>query len=468
MKPVLGALASKAGSWDAVVWAGIGHGADLEAVRSLGGRQCYIEPHPALRRRIEARLGTDPGASVDARPLWSTQGKHVFHLANDAVSSTLLPPAKAWVGRPNLRAIGNVEVETRSLAALLDDMSLQQDASALLILDIGGGEEELLAASGERVLRRISHILIPARCEPAVAHLQAHGYDNEANEAGWYLLARPAPVPRDFAKEVEQLMAEQAARSEELGALTEGLERANREIEALGKSHAELAADRDKALESLSAALRERDDALAGRSEALREREDALAERSAALLERDDALGQRSAALSERDDALSQRSAALSEREELAASIASLQERATGLEGARAAADSRTTALQQKLTDFSQEAAGTIAALTKERDTAIGSLVEKTALAERLQAAHGELQARAERLETELLEARKSLALSIKLQAQRDADLADLQERYRESQEVQENQRNLLERLGERLGEASRYFHQLADEREKD
>ena len=144
------------------------------------------------------------------------------------------------------------------------------------------------------------------------------------------------------------------------------------------------------------------------------------------------------------------------------------------LRSEREAETARATSLQPRLTAFSQESAQTIAALTKERDTAIGSLVQKTSLADELEASRNQLQAssnqlqeRVGKLEAELQEARRSVALSLKLQAQRNADLDDLQARYRESQEVQERQRQLLERLGERLGVASRYFHQLADERGK-
>jgi len=418
MKAALAAVAPRAGSWDAVIWAGVGHGADLEAVRALGGRQCYVEPHPGLRRRLQARLGAAGGASVEARPLWSTDGQQVFHLANDAVSSTLLAPDEAWAGRPNLRVVEDVEVETRSLATLLEVLSLEQDATALLILDIGGGEEELLAGSEEPVLRRFGHVLLPSRCDQAATRLEALGYTRESVDDSWCLLAQPEQEPRDLEKEVERMSAELAARSKEFEELARALEQAHREMEAISKAREELAAERDQSVAACSAAMRQRDDDVSARSVALGERDKAMAERSAALSERD-------------------------------------------------AADARAASLQQQLTDFSRESATTIAALTAERDAAIGSLTEKTALAEQLQAERDALQSQVQNLTSEILEARRTAALSVKLQARRDTDLDDLQQRYRESQDIQERQRKLLERLGERLGEASRYFHQLADEREK-
>jgi hypothetical protein len=66
-------------------------------------------------------------------------------------------------------------------------------------------------------------------------------------------------------------------------------------------------------------------------------------------------------------------------------------------------------------------------------------------------------------LKQELIDARQSASLSIRLQALREADLKDLQSRYQESQLIQENQHQLLVKLGERLATASNYFHQLAN-----
>lgn len=64
-------------------------------------------------------------------------------------------------------------------------------------------------------------------------------------------------------------------------------------------------------------------------------------------------------------------------------------------------------------------------------------------------------------LKRELAEARRTASLSTKLQALREADLEDLRERYRQSVLMQEKQRDLLARLGERLTIASGYFREL-------
>lgn len=63
----------------------------------------------------------------------------------------------------------------------------------------------------------------------------------------------------------------------------------------------------------------------------------------------------------------------------------------------------------------------------------------------------------------ELRQARQSANLAIKLQTLREADLEDLQIRYKEAVNVQERQHLLMLQLEDKLRLASQYFHQLRD-----
>jgi chromosome segregation ATPase len=64
-------------------------------------------------------------------------------------------------------------------------------------------------------------------------------------------------------------------------------------------------------------------------------------------------------------------------------------------------------------------------------------------------------------LQSALTEARQTVALSVKLQTLREADLQDLQHRYQASVESRQKQHRLLTTLSERLSVASSYFNQL-------
>ena len=70
--------------------------------------------------------------------------------------------------------------------------------------------------------------------------------------------------------------------------------------------------------------------------------------------------------------------------------------------------------------------------------------------------------ARIAQLERQLEQASQTVRMAVKLQSQREADLEDLQARYRDGQQALERQRELLDKLGERLGVASQYFDQLS------
>lgn len=67
------------------------------------------------------------------------------------------------------------------------------------------------------------------------------------------------------------------------------------------------------------------------------------------------------------------------------------------------------------------------------------------------------------RLKEEITQARQTASLSTKLQALREADLKDLQDRYRASLSIQERQHEMLVKVAERLKAASRYFHQMVE-----
>ena len=66
------------------------------------------------------------------------------------------------------------------------------------------------------------------------------------------------------------------------------------------------------------------------------------------------------------------------------------------------------------------------------------------------------------RMKLELAENRNVVALSVRMQALREADLKDLQERYQVVHQRSEEQHKLLSKLADRLRVASGYFHQIS------
>jgi len=140
---------------------------------------------------------------------------------------------------------------------------------------------------------------------------------------------------------------------------------------------------------------------------------------------------------------------------------------------------SELTAAHAELIYVSQERSAQIDQLAQERNDGRRLLIERENQLSELTRAHDEQTrlaagrlAQIEKwvaaeatLKQELLEARQSVSLGMKLQMLREADLKDLQIRYQESLSIQDRQHQMLGRLGERLSVASGYFHQLAESR---
>lgn len=84
---------------------------------------------------------------------------------------------------------------------------------------------------------------------------------------------------------------------------------------------------------------------------------------------------------------------------------------------------------------------------------------------QRDQAAAAEREAK---LKSELEEARQTASLTVKLQLLRETDLRELQSRYQAVQLQQQQQHELLTKLAQRLGVATRYFEQLSVDQRHD
>jgi len=137
------------------------------------------------------------------------------------------------------------------------------------------------------------------------------------------------------------------------------------------------------------------------------------------------------------------------------------------------------SAATEKWTSQTEDLQRQVVQLTQERNDGQRLLIEfENQLSERARALDDQTRlaagwlAQAEKwgaaeasLKQELLEARQSASLAMRLQALREADLKDLQIRYQESLSIRDRQHQMLGRLGERLGVVSGYFQQVRESR---
>ena len=102
--------------------------------------------------------------------------------------------------------------------------------------------------------------------------------------------------------------------------------------------------------------------------------------------------------------------------------------------------------------------------LTQARDEQTKLASERQTQIQQLTQVRDEQAKQLGKLNQELSDARQTVSLSVKLQTLREADLKDLQARYQVSLSTQDEQHQLLAKLGERLSVLSDYFHQIANE----
>lgn len=114
--------------------------------------------------------------------------------------------------------------------------------------------------------------------------------------------------------------------------------------------------------------------------------------------------------------------------------------------------------------DLAERKISELAAALSDKDAELanqaGSAKETEA---QLQSELSALKKAQEKLRSELGSARSDLAVSVRVQALREADLRELQERFAKVNKLKDQQNDLLIKLGQRLGAASQYLKQLKD-----
>ena len=505
-------LRDHARSWHVIVWAGPGYGAMLGTVMGMeAGIRILLEPHPELYARLEHRLRAGTGVRLSSRALWTTSGTRPFHLMSDPLRSTLMDPEglrRLW---PNLQRLSSVDAELEDLETLANEEGIQPDGANLLILDATGAEEDLLAGTPPDVLARFSHILAGMPVRPVAAGATAPplppvaGFSTSPvleQSAGtrWFLLERQGASaglpPGALHAELSRLLEEEERLRSELSNQADERDSLREERDALAATVEAVRGERDAARQEAEArqaesatlagerdGLRGERDALAATVEEVRgERDQARAQRDGLQLELDAArhqLSERQASLDRAESRVATLEAELAtaghEREEARTGLAQVSARAAPLEqqlaqlqGERDEARDLVAQLRSNVAEHEQlasQARDECARLAIERQGQEASLAQLRQQQEESQAAAARAAELASGLQAQLREARQTANVASRMQALRENDLQDLQQRYEESRAVQEHQHQLLVKLGERLGDAAAHFHQLADQR---
>jgi FkbM family methyltransferase len=117
-----------------------------------------FEPNPRTSRMLEEQYSASIAQGmtrVVQCALSGSGGKRTLHVTNASTGSSLLKPgseaAQAYVDRAYLYPLSEVQVDTRTFRAALEELSIS--APSLVKLDVQGAELEILQGLGEDRLR---------------------------------------------------------------------------------------------------------------------------------------------------------------------------------------------------------------------------------------------------------------------------------------------------------------------------
>lgn len=150
-----------------VVHVGAGHCRELETYRRLGAEILLVEPNSdatdVLRRR-------GSGATVVEAALAPHDGKTTLRVTNDPRFCALIDPRPLAEHYAGLKAVSRREVEAMSFSSLMTRVDIETGAPALLVLEVLGLEDRIVADAPADALKRFSQVVIRAvdgRAAPA-------------------------------------------------------------------------------------------------------------------------------------------------------------------------------------------------------------------------------------------------------------------------------------------------------------
>jgi len=485
---------SETGSLVAVVWTGtkrlIWHR------QQIGGRPSGIlilAPEPR-REPSTTEAGTDwivglPGKAAGESELIRHSLLGLVSLRPALPALYDLFPALQEIGRFTTPTIAPDDLGRR-IAGLAQPV--------LLIVDTPGAERDVLEAfEAAQGLERIGIIRLRCgaepffegawSCEEALAWLSARHFRVIARndvDPEWPEITLEVDFQGRRIASLEDAFAQRDA------ALTEtrkGLAGLQAEVEALRGE----VAGRTARLTEVEGALAQREADLGGARDALAQRDAALTEtrkglaglqaevealrgevagRTARLTEVEAALAQREADLGGARDALAQRDAALTETRKglagLQAEVAGRTARLTEVEAALAQREAELggarDALAQRDAALTETRKG-LAGLQAEAEALRGEVASRTARLTEVEAALAQRDATLTETRKGLDDCKADLSVTLRMQMLTQADLRDLQERYREADRQRQAQADLLQKLAPRLQMVRHQLTQVMD-----
>ena len=356
-----------------------------------------------------------------------------FQLSNKRFSS-LLEPGRIFEFYPNLKVAAEVSVDAISLESLCDGIRLPEKRNCLLVLELQGEEVDVLAFTPDHVFQNFKWIVV--RCskktlygEPSArygasiksslnnANFEAFCFKEDNEIYCNYLFIRDDTVltKQTLEKETEAALTE-------IESLTDSNLNLVSQVGELIKEKERLQAEVSTTLETLTTAQAELGSARDQVTSLSTEKEQLLVEVSTTM------------------DTLTAAQTELGSAQDQVVNLSSVRDRQ-----------------QEQIHDLTETLQSSQDELSEVQVQAQILTAETTKQKQRFE----ELAASHTERSDELKEANHALRINNKLVAKNDADLRDLQARYRTAISNQKQQHTLLLELQDKLIQASKFYRQL-------
>jgi hypothetical protein len=209
-------------------------------------RVIRAEPDPRRARALQRQHASDASVTILPVAIAETAGPAKLRRFNLSHATSFRAPTGLKTLFPGLCETGQVQVETQTVAAVVQEVDLDREADNVLILGLAGEE---LSAIGQLaklgLLQRFTHVIVPL---PRLPLYEGAGSGQEIRirleEAGFKVESRDMSDP-DLAFAHLRLNPVQMALATERDRLHEELKRAQTEIERLASERDEVASARD-------------------------------------------------------------------------------------------------------------------------------------------------------------------------------------------------------------------------------
>tara|TARA_R110002167_G_scaffold5075_2_gene23832 strand:+ start:731 stop:2113 length:1383 start_codon:yes stop_codon:yes gene_type:complete len=425
-------------SYQHIVYLGAGESAEMDALVATTEQLTLVESQPLRAEKLRKRGKGNDSIRVIEQCVAGSEREVVFTEYNLPWAAGINLPPTLQALYPGLKTLKKRTLSTVAINELINSCALEPKQKNMLVIDLLGQEEELLTGLDPDQLHRFKEIVFVTGkasifddvIESITQHLQSHLPGFKPNDQITIPQGRLLPWQQTVAFQLDpaalqiiELQQQLTAARVQIAEVTQQRDQQKAAREAADRTKTEQQALADTLTQQLQASE-------AAKAELTKQRDQATQVRDQLQTQLKQASSTKIQLEKQRDELTTQRDQASQARDQLKGQ---LELRISELSHTLAETHENTDQLTRKLTEEQQSAAQ---------------------LSGKVHQLKAELDHKAASYEAN----RQDMAIALRMQAVRDADLKELQQRYAKVLSIKDAQEALLRKLTERLSNAANYL----------